>query len=157
MVKVGNGRPTSKNQIKLKQELQKYFNEGRSKTYTVKHSKHAKDTVDAYWKEFRNTYITELDESFVARQRAAREAALGAIDEEIDASDEEVLKAKALRDELESIPAHGMYIKALEHQNFLIRKRAAMDMVPTVDVNIDNIIAEEVHGHTGTGDNKRKD
>jgi len=154
---VHRGRPTGKEAGKIKAELQKYFNRGNSQTYTIDKTGHDRKTIMQYWKEFRQTYIEEIDENFVARQRAAREAALCGIDEDIEAANEEVECMKSIRNELNTIPAHGMYIKALEHRNFLIRKRAAMDMVPTVDVNIDKIIAEETIGQPRAGTDKRKD
>jgi hypothetical protein len=157
--KVGalKGRPTAEVEGKLREELQEVFDGGRSERWAIKHTNHNKKTIERYWKIFRSTNIFSIDESFIGRQRAAREAALGEIDEDLDKANEEVESALELRDDNQDVKAHALYIKALEHRNFIVRKRAAMDMVPTVDVNIDRIIAEEKNGQSGTGDNSRKD
>ena len=139
-----SGRPNNTESPKLIAELLEYFEEGCSILYTSKHSKHNKKTVEKYWKKFRAEKIFDITESFIGRQRNAREAALGEIDELIDKANEEVEESKKARDEFKGKPQfQTVYIHALEFLTSLILKRYALDMVPTVDVNLDKIIAEE--------------
>jgi len=131
------GRPTNKQQQDLRKELLKYFNEGRSISYTAEHSKHPKDTVEKYWYEFRHMYTEEMNEDYVLRQRASREQALKKMDENID-------RWKKIVDRREGDDANVKdYMNALKEYEALIERRAALNMIPTLDVDIKTLVVKE--------------
>lgn len=123
------------------------FNKGWGILFAAKELKLSKNTVNAYYKEFREKLEATMDEEFILQQKTAKLMGIMALDEEIKNVDnmindpEHGIQVKVIDDP--ENPAWLSQLKsAIELRSNLKQQRYNLEMSPTIDVSVDTLVSE---------------
>ena len=135
------GRPTKQDEPKIKEEIRKCFLNGDTILGAVDKTSYNKNTISDYYKEFTDELIEKTDKDFIRRQKMAKEIALFRLNKVIDEimTHFGILKEKAA-DEFDNDAWDRNKLTAMGLVGTLIQQRTDIEMSPTLDVDIDNLV-----------------
>jgi len=141
------GHPPVKEQAKNRKILQEHFDKGHNVLYTARLTKLNRNTVSKYFKEFGESLTEEMDESFLIKQKVSKETCIARMQEYIDMIDKEIkeLDLKIVdEDEDEKVWRSQKHYLLVQVTN-LIQQKADIEMTPTLDVSLEQMIEERIH------------
>lgn len=139
------GRPKKADEPKIKAEIMKCFLNGDNILGASDKLGYNKETINNYYREFSKTVIEDLDKDFVNRQKTSKEIALLRLNKVIDEimTHFGILKEKAA-DEFDNDAWDRNKIAAMALVGNLIQQRADIEMCPTIDVDIEQMVANAI-------------
>jgi len=137
------GRPRKPETPKIRESIRECFLNGDNILGAAAKTGHSKNTINSYYKEFADEIIEKDDKDFVRRQKTAKEIALFRLNKVIDEimTHFGILKEKAA-DEFDNDAWDRNKLTAMSLVGTLIQQRTDIEMSPTLDVDIDNLVKE---------------
>ena len=142
-----HGIPSTMESKGIRLKCEEAFNKGWGTLFTARELKLNKNTVSAYFVEFREKLFQNMDDEFIKEQKTAKQMGIMALDEEIKNVDNMI-----------NDPEHGIQIKviddpenpawlsqlksAIELRSNLKQQRYNLEMSPTIDVSVDTLVEE---------------
>lgn len=140
-------RPKRQDGVKIRKELLGYFERGCNVLYTSQQSKHNRKTVTQHFKEFGEIFVEEVDNDFITKQKVVKETCIAQLQGYIDKIDSEIksleIEAKMDREDSKTYRAQMHYL--LVQVCNLIQQKADIEMTPTIDVSLEQMIEERIH------------
>ncbi len=139
---MNTGRPKKTDVPKIRAEIMKCFLNGDNILGASDKLGYNKETICNYYKEFSKAVIEDIDGDFVNRQKIAKEIALMRLNKVIEEimTHFGLLKVKAA-DEIENDAWDRNKLAAMTAVGTLIQQRADMEMCPTIDVDLKQMVA----------------
>lgn len=141
------GMPSAIESKDTRKKCEDAFFKGWGTLFTARELHINKNTVSAYFVEFREKMRQQMDEEFITRQKSAKELAIMSLDDEIKAIDDLIndkdhgLMIKTIEDP--ENPAWSAQVKsALEYRSNLKQQKHNLEMTPTIEVSVEQLLSE---------------
>ena len=164
------GRPTKKQQEKIRTDCLGHYEDYHSAAYTAKITGYNRNTINAYFKEFNEMWLTETNAEFILKQKNAKDKALGVLDTRIADYEEQLEDTKKQLthleedDEIDTNDWSRLQFLRLQINQQIVKstdQKATLEIMPTIDISLETMreeqIAESNKATSATGtDSKQK-
>ena len=157
------GRPTKKGQEQIRKDCLEHYEAYHSAAYTAQITKYNRNTINSYFKEFNEMWLTETNADFIMKQKNAKDKALGVLDTRIADYEAQLQQTKDeithLRlDENDAVDISDwtrLQFLRLQINQQIVKttdQKATLEITPTIDISLETMREEEIEStvHEGT-------
>lgn len=149
------GRPTKKGQEQIRKDCQEHYEAYHSAAYTAQITKYNRNTINAYFKEFNEMWLTETNADFIMKQKNAKDKALGVLDTRIADYEDQLTQVKATITHLKQDEDDEVDIQDWSRLQFLrlqinqqivktTDQKATLEITPTIDISLETMREEDI-------------
>jgi len=149
------GRPTKKGQEEIRKTCQEHYEAYHSAAYTAQITKYNRNTINSYFKEFNEMWLTETNADFILKQKNAKDKALGVLDTRIADYEDQLTQVKATLTHLKEDEDDEVDIQDWSRLQFLrlqinqqivktTDQKATLEITPTIDISLETMREEEI-------------
>jgi len=152
------GLPASvvqKGQEEIRKTCLEHYEAYHSAAYTAQITKYNRNTINAYFKEFNEMWLTETNADFIMKQKNAKDKALGVLDTRIADYEDQLTQTKAeithLRldenDEVDVSDWTRLQFLRLQINQQIVKttdQKATLEITPTIDISLETMREEEI-------------
>jgi len=149
------GRPTKKKQEEIRKDCQEHYESYHSAAYTAQITGYNRNTINAYFKEFNEMWLTETNADFIMKQKNAKDKALGVLDTRIADYEDQLTQVKATITHLKQDEDDEVDIQDWSRLQFLrlqinqqivktTDQKATLEITPTIDISLEAMREEDI-------------
>lgn len=142
-------RPSKAKQVDIEKTLLTHFNLYHSALYTAELTNINRNTVNAYFKTFQVSLVEDINSDFISRQKVRKEQVVALLERDLSELDKllEQLKISTMKDE-ENASLLSVRLATIVARSNIKQQIADIDMSPTLDISIDQIMEKRLEEHS---------